>query len=71
MYFSSPKTHYEGIVSEHGHGGLATPKLSFPFLPPKTTVIAQRHRAQLDSTTPCAGDASSEMLVVFVSLEVS
>lgn len=42
-----------------------------PFPPPKTTVIAQRQRAQLDFTSPFAADASSEMLVVFVSLEVS
>lgn len=61
-HISSPKTHYAGIVSEHGHWGSAAPSLSFPFPPPKTTMIAQRHRAQLDSTPPFAADASSEML---------
>lgn len=41
------------------------------FLLQKTTVIAECQRAQLDLTFPFAADASSEMLVVFVSLEVS
>lgn len=76
IFLPSPKSHYKGIVSEPAHQGLwhpvpVSPAFSSQFLPPKTTAIAQRQRAQLDFTFPFAVDASSEMLVVFVSLEVS
>lgn len=64
--FQSPGT---GV----GVGGLACLQPLFPASssPKDRDCSASSPRAQLDFTSPFAGDASSEMLVVFVSLEVS